>query len=155
VTTAALPDAVAVAAADGLAEARRWLLAHPAVERALGGPNRVGPYNEPPYPRVRLTQTPGGSLRGARWIIQPQVQIEVLGDRDGTLSPAALTTILLTVMGALAALPEQEAEPGRTVVTAIEPDGGFGPAPLATGQPRAVATATMTVHPPQPILDAT
>jgi hypothetical protein len=141
---------VDLGAADGLAAVRQWLLGHPTVQRVLGGPDRVGPYNTPPYPRLRLTRTPGGSLRGGVWLVEPEVLLEVLGDLDGAQSPADLERALLTIAGVAVALPDAPAVPGGPVVTSVQPTGGFGFAPLPSGQPRAVATVSVHVHPPTP-----
>lgn len=134
--------------ADPVAVARAWLLGRQAVTEALGGADRIGPYNEPPYPCVRLTDPPGND-RTLTHLIAPLLQIEVLGDRDGTPGKTTLRRILYTVLEELADLPNHETGPGQPVVTAVTSTGGGGWAPEPTGQPRYLSTVQMHMHPPR------
>jgi hypothetical protein len=138
-----------LAAADGLAAARTWLLSHPDVTAALGGPGRVGSRNEPPYPRVILSDTPGGSDRGLRWLLAPEVTVAVIGDLDGSPGKAELRRILYVVLGALLELPDvpQDA-PGVPVVTSVDSSAGGGWSPEPTGQPRYISAVRISIHPP-------
>lgn len=131
---------------DPVATARTWLLSRQAVTDALGGPDRVGPVNEPPYPCVRLTDPPG-SDRSLRHLIAPLLQVEVYGDMDGSPGKPVLRRILYTVLEELAALPDQPTAPGESVVTAVISTGGGGWTPEPTGQPRYIATVQMFMHP--------
>jgi hypothetical protein len=138
-----------LAAADGLAAARVWLLSHPAVTAALGGPDRVGPRNVPPYPRLLLTDGPGGSDRNLRWLIAPLITVAALGDLDGTPGKAELRRILYVALTALAELPDFPTAPGAPVVTQVESAAGVGWSPEPTGQPRYIASVRVFIHPPQ------
>lgn len=149
----------ALAAADGspllwtidpVAIARTWLTSRPAVLAALGGnTNSIGPHNEPPYPCVRLTDLPGDD-RNLRHLIVSSVQVEVLGDLDGSPGKPTLRAILYLILGELAHLPEQTFGPGQTVVTNVTSTGGGGWSPEPTGQPRYVGTVAMAMHPARP-----
>lgn len=135
---------------DPVAVARSWLISRPAVMAVLGdGENSIGPDNEPPYPYVRLTDMPGND-RNLRHLIGPLVQVEVIGDLDGTPDKPTLRAILYLVLGELAVLPEQPSAPGAPVVTNVVSTGAGGWSPLPTGQPRYLATVQMFMHPPHP-----
>lgn len=136
--------------ADPVAVARAWLLSRPALTNLLGEVGGVGSHNEPPYPCVVLTDVPGSDL-GARHLIAPGLQIEVLGDIDGSPGKPALRAILYTVIEELVALSDSEQQdPAMGVVTGIVSTGGGGWVPLPTGQPRYLATVQMYMHPPIP-----
>ena len=141
-----------LAETDHVALAVRYLLSLDEVEQALGGEGRVGALNEPPYPRVRITDPPG-SDRGLVHLIAPVLQVEVHGDPDGSTGKPRLRRALYTVLQALAGLPEAQALgtfpllPGDAVCTAVTSTGGGGYVPEPTGQPRYLATVQMHVHP--------
>lgn len=140
-----------LAAADPLAAARTWLLSHPAVTAALGGPDRVGRRNEPPYPRIVLTDTPGGADRDLRWLVAPELAVHALGDVDGTPGPAALRRILYITLVALTELPDHAPAPGAPVVTSVVSTSAVGWTPEPTGQPKYSAAVRLYMHPPQPV----
>ncbi|MEW9530760.1 hypothetical protein [Microbispora sp. NPDC049125] len=140
-----------LARAHPLARVLAWLSSHPAVTAALGGPGRVGLYNEPPYPRLRVVDTNAGTDRDLRWLIAPEIQIEAYGDLDGTPGKAALNFILYTALGALKELPEQAAAPGEPVITHVMSSRGGGPVPEPTGQQRYVAAVLVYAHPGTPV----
>jgi hypothetical protein len=106
--------------------------------------------NEPPYPHVRLLDPPG-SDRGLQHGLAPLLQIEVLGDLDGSHSKPLLRRILYVILGALAELPDIPAQPGQSVVSYVESSGGGGYVPEPTGQPRYIATVRMHMHPGVPV----
>lgn len=139
---------VDLAAADPVTVALRALRESADMEQVLGG-GQVGGLNEPPYPRVTVTDTPGGDDRGLRWLIAPELQIEALGDLDGRHGKASLRRIVYTALGVLVEVPEQPTRPGEPVVTAVVSTGAAGWTPLATGQGRYLATVRMYLHPPQ------
>lgn len=137
--------------ADPIPITRAWLLASPLVTEALGGPDRVSAHNEPPYPCAVLTDVPG-SDRGLRHLIAPLVQVEVIGDVDGTPGKPALRRALYTILERLRDLPETEqTDPTLPIVTAVVSTGGGGWSPLPTGQPRYLATVQVYMHPPRVI----
>lgn len=139
--------AIDIVRADPLPRVIQWLSGHAAVVAALGGPDRVGARNVPPYPRLIVTDPPGGDDRYMRWLMSKAVQIEAVGDLDGTPGKAALNTALYTALGVLAELPEEEAPPGGPVVTAVRSAVAGGWSPLPSGQPRYVATVQVFAHP--------
>lgn len=140
-------DAADLAAADPIPRVISWLGSHAAVTRALGAPGRVGADNVPPYPRLRVLDPPGGTDGALRWLLAPEIQIEALGDLDGSPGKAALRFMLYTALGALKELPDAPAEPGQVVITSVAGLRGGGWARLPTGQPRYIASVTCHVHP--------
>lgn len=117
----------------------------------LGNPEAIGPANEPPYPCIVLTDPPGSDL-GLRHLVAPLLQVEALGDPDGSPGKPALRRLLYTVLEELKALPDQRFGPGETVVTEVESSAGGGWSPLPTGQPRYLATVRLYMHAqPQPL----
>lgn len=138
---------------DPVAVARAWLTREGSrTSAALAGGGDVGPYNEPPYPCVRLTDPPGND-RTLTHLIAPMLQIEVLGDLDGTPGKPELRRILYTVLEELVELPEQPSAAGEPVVTAVTSTGGGGWSPEPTGQPRYIATVQIHMHPPRTDLE--
>lgn len=131
---------------DPVALARTWLMGRPRVIAVLGGA-RFPARNEPPYPCVRLTDPPGDD-RSLTHLLAPLVQVEVLGDVDGTPGKPVLRRILYTVLQELTYLPDQEFGPGEVVVTSVTASGGGGFVPEPNGQPRYIATVRMHAHPP-------
>lgn len=132
---------------DVLAEAIAHLGAHPALTAALGGPGRVGGENVPPYPRLILSDPPGGDDRGWTWLIARNVLLEAVGDLDGRPGKAALARIMRIATAALHELPTRPAVPGKAVVTAVTASGGAGYSPYPTGQPRYLVTHQVWAHP--------
>jgi hypothetical protein len=136
-----------LARADPLPRVIAWLDGHPAVVEALGGAGRVGAGNAPPYPRLRVTDPPGGDDRRLLWLISTLVQVEAYGDLDGTPGKAALRRILYVALGALAELPEQDTPAGGPVITDVRSSAAGGWSPLPSGQPRYIATVQVWTHP--------
>lgn len=132
---------------DVVARVVAHLAAHPRVVAVLGDGHRVGGRNQPPYPRVRVTQPPGGSLREGRWLLAPTVEVEVLGDVDGSPGDPAMVAAWTATIAALRDLPDQPHVPGLPVVTAVTFPGGGGSSPEPNGQPRWLFTAQIHVHP--------
>jgi hypothetical protein len=132
---------------DPVVVALRHLRADPAVLALLDGDaERVRGDNVPPYPRVRLLPAPGDD-RDLLWLIAPGVQVEALGDLDGSPGPAALRRLLYTCTMSLRRLPDLPPVDGLTVVTnvAVSSPGGF--VPLPNTQPRWLSTVQMHLHP--------
>ena len=134
--------------ADPIGAALPYLNAHADVTAALGGAGRVGGTNRPPYPRVLLTDLPGGDDRTLRHLISSLVQVEVLGDLDGSPGKAALRRMLYVVLGALEEWPRVPVGPQDVVVTSVASASGGGWLPLAD-QPRYVGTVRVHLHPPR------
>jgi hypothetical protein len=135
-----------LARADPLPRIIEWLNGHADVLAALGGAGRIGLANEPPYPRVRVFETPAGSDGDLIRLISPEVQIEVYGDLDGSPGKAELRRIMYIVLGALRELPDAEAPFGGPVVTAVRSSRPGGWIPEPTGQPRYVAGVRVYSH---------
>lgn len=133
--------------ADPLRRAVGHLSRSPVVAGALGGPGRVGGTNAPPYPRLLVTDPPGGDLRSGRWLTATSVQLELYGDPDATQTRDQLRRAMLTVLAELVRLPEAPPGPGEPVITAVTLDGGVGFSATATRQKRYLAGATIWAHP--------
>lgn len=133
--------------ADPVPRVLAWLEEHPQMVAALGGAGRVGARNEPPYPRLRVLDVPGGDDRDLRWLSATQMQIEAWGDMDGSPGKAELRRILYLALGVLTELPEQDGDPVITAVTSAQA-GGWSPDP--SGQPRYVAAVRVWAHPRPP-----
>ncbi|MFG1976999.1 hypothetical protein ACGFJC_47370 [Nonomuraea fuscirosea] len=135
--------------ADAVPPLIAWLSAHPDMTAALGGPGRVDGEHEPPYPRLRVADAPGGTDNLDTEIVGQRIQIEALGTVDGpTIGKAALRRILYTALRVARQLPTApEGSTDTTVVTAISSSTGGGYVELADGRPRYVATITATAHP--------
>jgi hypothetical protein len=137
---------------DVVALARRFLAAHTRLTEELGGEGRVASLNEPPYPRIRLSDPPGND-RTLTHLIAPLLQVEVLGDIGVTGQKPMLRRVLYVALQALRDLPEAQALgdwariEGEPVVTYVESTGGGGFVPEPTGQPRYLATVRLYVHP--------
>lgn len=140
-------SAPVLVAADPAAFIVRYLAQHPVLLEALGGPGRVGPRNRPPYPRVVVTDQPGGQIRPTVWAIDTEYLFEIMGDPDGSQGRQQLRAIMLTVEGLMAELPAAAREPGDPVVTAVSFYGSGGFTETADRQKRYIATATVTSHP--------
>lgn len=136
-----------LADADPVPAVISFLSSHPSVVGALGGP-RVSGHNRPPYPCIRVLDPPGGDDRSIRWLIARYVQVEALGDLDGSPGKAALARILYTALEALADLPYAPPQPGWPVITAVESASAVAWAPEPSGQPRYVAGVVVSAHPP-------
>src|SRR4051812_35940944 len=124
--------------ADPIAVVLGWLRQHPAVLAELGNdPAHVSGVNEAPYPHVRVTSGPGGSDRDLRWLIAPEVLIEVYGDQAGAPGEAELRRLLYVVLSAVKELQDQPFGPDEPVVSAIRSANNAISSPLAApAQPR-------------------
>jgi hypothetical protein len=100
----------------------------------------------PPYPMLRVVKTPGGNLGDLRWRTEPELQVEVWGDLDGTPGPAALERILLVALERLKALELYDYQPWEPVVTHVRAGDPFA-LDDPSGQPRWLSSVGLTVHP--------
>jgi hypothetical protein len=136
-----------LARADPIPRVISWLGTHSAVSAELGGSGRVGAYNEPPYPRLRVIDVAGGDDRQLLWLLTTGVQLEAYGDLSGAPGKAALRRALYVALGALMELPDQAAPEGGPVVTAIRSSTAGSWSPEPSGQPRYVASVRVYSHP--------
>jgi hypothetical protein len=131
---------------DPVTVALRYLRAAPEVLALLDGdPDRIRGDNRPPYPRVRLLPAPGDDL-DMTWLLAPAVQVEAIGDLDGSPGPAALRRLLYTCLAALRDLPNHPTPAGEPVVTEVRAYGTVW-SPLPNTQPRWLATCSFWLHP--------
>lgn len=147
-----MPDLVD---ADPVAVVIAYLNSHTAVLAALGGTGRISARNQPPYPHLGVTDTPGGSDLTMRWLIAPEITLKLWGDMDGSPGKAELRRIFYTILTALRDLPDQPTAPGQPVVTDVRSTGAGGWSPEPTGQPQYIGRQQIFMHPPQSIPDPT
>jgi hypothetical protein len=149
--------AVDLAAADPLPIVLARLRSDVRVKAALGlapdadAAQHVGARNEAPFPRLIVTDPPGGSNRGGIWLMGPVVQIEAVGDLDERPGKAALRRLLYTALQVCVEIPDVPTEPGQPVITAVTSDGSGGWVPLPNGQPRYLTSIGTSIHPPLPV----
>lgn len=133
--------------ADALAVVLAYLNAHTGLKDAFGHGDEpfASSRNEPPYPHVKITDTPGGSERALDWLTVPELTIETHADPDGTPGKAALWRLHVLVLQALRDLPKT-AQSGP-VVTGMLFTGARGYVPEPTGQPRYLSRVEVPIHP--------
>ncbi|MEU4703394.1 hypothetical protein [Nonomuraea dietziae] len=124
-----------------------WLRAHPAVTAALSGPDRVGAYSEEPYPRLRVSDVPGGVDNYLTRLVGTRIQIEALGSMDGGPGKEELRRILYVGLAALGELPAADPAPAGPVIVSVRPAQAGGYVPEADRRPRYLAQATVWSHP--------
>ncbi|AUY50458.1 hypothetical protein [Streptomyces sp. CB01881] len=124
-----------------------WLSNHEELTGVLGGKGRIGARNAPPYPRIRITQIPGGAAAGWRWLGTFHIQVEALGDLDRSTARPALHLAFSTAVKALHELTVRPALPGQPVVTAVQALSTGGWLPEPTGQGRYLGVVALTAHP--------
>ncbi|MET7335927.1 hypothetical protein [Nonomuraea sp. NPDC005650] len=135
--------------ADAVPPIIAYLSGHPEMTAELGGPGRVDGEHEPPYPRLRVADAPGGTDDLDAEIVGQRITLEALGTIDGpTIGKAKLRRILYTALRIVRQLPTApEGTTDKVVVTAVSSAVAGGYVPLADGRPRYVATITATAHP--------
>lgn len=108
-----------------------------------------------PFPACRVFATPAGSDRELRWLLEPELQVELWDDPDANaqLGPTELRRRLYVLLQALAALPERdhvndpelaEAPVVTSVVSSVPATRLDDP---NTGQPRILAAVRLVCHP--------
>jgi hypothetical protein len=134
--------------ADPVAVVLSWLRQHSRIISEFGGPEYLSGLNEAPYPHVRVAPGPGGSDRGLRWLIAPEVLIEVYGSQAGEPGSAELRRLLYVVLTATKELEARQPAPGEPVVTAVNSANNAISSPLvAPAQPRWLAAIQVFLHP--------
>ncbi|SDH68859.1 hypothetical protein SAMN05421505_12086 [Sinosporangium album] len=139
-----------LARADPVPVVLEWLSGHASVTGVLGGAGRVGPYHEPPYPRLKVADVPGGTDSYLTRLVVVRVQVEALGSVDGGPGKELLRRILYTALGALEELPRAGPAPVGPVIVAVRPAQAGGYVPEADGRPRYLAVANVICHPTYP-----
>lgn len=133
--------------ADALAVVLAALNAHQGLRDAFG--HGEAPFassrNEPPYPHVKITDTPGGTDRTLHWLTSQELTVETHGDLDGTPGKAALRRLHVLVLQTIRDLPT--AEQDHPVVTGVTFPGARGYVPEPTGQPRYLSRVQIQIHP--------
>lgn len=147
------PSPFPLADADPLGAATGWLAGHPdlAVElqaNATAAGRQVGAVNEPPFPRLVLTET-NCDLRQFTGLSWTSINVDVYGDPGGRHGKAFLARLAIATAETLRQLREQP-RVGGCVFTEVTANGGRW-APIAgTMQPRFVITATLWWRPANP-----
>ncbi|MGW8387097.1 hypothetical protein ACWGMW_07800 [Streptomyces albidoflavus] len=137
----------ALADADPVSELLAWLQQSPGAAEALGGTGRVSGIAEAPWPHLRVTHGPGGTLGDLTWATTPEVTLEVYGDPGGWPGQAELRRVLLRCAQEAQALVGAAQPPGRPVVSSVMPSGLLVWSPLVDGQPRWLMNLAVTLHP--------
>jgi hypothetical protein len=133
--------------ADPVAEVLRAVTAN-ASTVGVPGPEHVSGQIEGPWPHIVVAPGPGGDLRDAMAVIEPDVLLEVIGPADGSIGPAALWRIAMKCIVLVKGLTEQPTEPGRAVISGVRFTGGLTKQPLASGQTRWQVTLSVAISPP-------
>lgn len=113
----------------------------------LGGMGRVGAQHTPPYPRLRVRPTPGGSdnLQTGEMVVR--LKLEALDSIEAPVGEFRLRHILYVALEELTGL--TMLEDGPVIVTEVRSAVGGGPVPEADGRSRYIATASIYCHPRQ------
>lgn len=136
-----------LARADPLPPILTWLSNSAAVTSALGGSGRVGAYSERPFPRLRVTDVPGGTDDYLTRLIAVRIQLEALGSVDGGPGKEELRRILYTALGALEELPRADPPPAGPVIVRVKPAQAGGYVPETDGRPRYLGQVLVWCHP--------
>ncbi|HET9656745.1 MAG TPA: hypothetical protein VFP72_15440 [Kineosporiaceae bacterium] len=143
--------------ADPVSIALAHLRTDSTVLAAFGGADHISGLVEAPWPHLRVTQGPGGSLRDLRWALTSDVILEVYGAPDGSPGDAEMRRLGMRAVLAVKALQDKVYGPAEPVVSRVVPATNLAPSPvtgvgnlmeLATGQSRWTATLTLTLRPP-------
>ncbi|MER6830932.1 hypothetical protein ABT352_33400 [Streptosporangium sp. NPDC000563] len=143
-------DVTLLADADPVPLVLAWLREHEALATVLGGPGRVGAYSEPPYPRLRVHEVPGGTVgqRSGELLhaVTSCVQLEALGAGADAPGVGALKRIVMVALGAVAELPGQPYVSGPVITGVRYLAGSGGPMPDIDGRLRWVAKVLVSSH---------
>jgi hypothetical protein len=141
-----------LADADPVAVLLAWLRGHAGVVAAFGDAARISGRNESPYPRLQVAPSTGGSDRGLRWLLEPEVMLATYGDVDGTPGQSALRRLHYIALDAAVALPTSSFLASDAVVCSVRSSSAtrFAAEPL-TGQPVWRSTLLVSIHPPAQI----
>jgi hypothetical protein len=132
---------------DPIGVAKPYLEAHQGVRAWFGDPGWISDRNEPPYPRLQLLDTPGGTDLLRRWLVGQELTLRLLADPDGTPGKKALRDGMGVILDALRDLPEVPAISGEPVVTDVRFTGAVGYVPEPTGQLAYLARVQIFMHP--------
>lgn len=133
--------------ADPVAEVLRAYKADPS---AVGVPDEthISGQIEGPWPHIVVSPGPGGDLRDALAVIEPDVLVEVIGPADGSIGSAALWRIAMRCITTAKRLEQDVTEPGRPVISQVRFTGGLTKQPLSSGQVRYQANLSVAISPP-------
>ncbi|MFG6197756.1 hypothetical protein [Nonomuraea sp. JJY05] len=113
----------------------------------LGGTGRVGAQHVPPYPRLRVRPTPGGSENLQTGEMVVRLKLEALDSVEAPVGEFRLRRILYVALEELTTLTGLPHEEGQVVVTEVRSAVGGGPVAEADGRSRYIATASIYCHP--------
>jgi len=140
-------DPLKVAGADPVSATLAHLRANAEVTGAFGGLEHVSGMIEAPWPRLRVSAGPGGSLRNLRWDTAPEILLEAFSDPSGWPGHAELRRMIMLAAAALVRLPDQDPEPGGPVVSLVQPSGALAVSDLTAGGFRYSLTLQVVIHP--------
>lgn len=135
-------------AADPVAVALGWLRGRPAITAAFGSAEHISGLVEAPWPHLRVSAGPGGSVDDVLWQNTGEIVLEVIDHPSHVLGEAALWRLAMTALIELSQLPNREVSPTEPVVTLVRANGTVSNQPLQTGQGRQLIGVSVTVHPP-------
>lgn len=120
------------------------------LDALAGDAGRIGSgdLNEPPYPRLLATVTPGGTVDPvSRWRRTAPVQLEAVGDLDGRYESALLADLLEEAVQVLLTLPDLEYPRGVPVVTFVDTSQAAFWSPRPQAQPAWRQIVRITARP--------
>ncbi len=106
----------------------------------------IGGQNTAPYPRLRV-HAGSGSDGDLRWLIYPEIIVEVYDDPMAPHGDTVLRKLLYIALESLARWPSLTIAPGQPVVSRVVSTATATPNPLADGQQRWTAAMRLHVHP--------
>ncbi|MGW2219604.1 hypothetical protein ACWCSD_31850 [Nonomuraea sp. NPDC001684] len=113
----------------------------------LGSAGRVGAKHVPPYPRLRVRPTPGGSENLHTKEVVVRLKLEALDSIEAPVGEWRLRRILYVALEELTTLTSLPREDGQVVVTEVRSAVGGGPVEEADGRSRYIATVALYCHP--------
>jgi hypothetical protein len=113
---------------------------------AFGGADHISGEIEAPWPRLRVTDGAGGSLRTLRWDTAPEVLLEGYSDPTGWPGKAELRRLVMLAAIVLVKLPEQDPVAPGPVVCQVIPQT-LAVTPLTSGQTLYSLPLTFVMHP--------
>ncbi|MER5649721.1 hypothetical protein [Streptosporangium sp. NPDC002524] len=135
-----------IVGADPIPTALARLNASTVLASALGGTGRVGAKHIPPYPRLRVRATPGGSDDLTTGVSRVWLRLEALDSVEAPVGEEQLRHILYVAVSELAELPKQPTPPGGVVINDVFSRVGGGPSPEADGRPRWASVVEIVCH---------
>ena len=123
------------------------LKADSTVVAAFGDASHISGIYEAPWPHLRVTDGASGDMGELRWLINPEVRIEVYGDEANLVSEAECRRLLLVAALAVKRLETATSTAGQPTVTGVEVAGVPTNEPLTSGQTKFSLNLLIGCHP--------